>query len=258
MVLFRSLQALERGMIFFPERLPEDFRFVTLEEEAGEEVFLTTADGVRIHGLFYPGSDSLALLYFHGNAGSLRDWQFVWEELRELSCSLFILDYRGYGKSSGKITEEGIYEDAKAAYHWLVERGFPQERILLYGRSLGSAPALYLAERFRPRALILETPFSSLKDLARYHYPFLPPGLPLFFSMDNLSRAKNLEIPVLILHGDQDEIVPLTQARRLYAHFSGEKEFVVIPGGHHNDLSFFPAHRAALKAFVERIYKRGG
>jgi hypothetical protein len=247
--------ALEKNFIFFPERLPPESSFSTLREK-DEEVFLRTKDGVRIHCLFYKGEKPFAFLYLHGNAGSLKEWQYVTEDLLPLGGSLLLLDYRGYGKSDGEITEEGIYEDARASYEFLVEeKKFPPQALVVYGRSIGSAPALFLAENFPSGALILETPFTSLRDLARYHYPFLPPGVPRSFTMNNLKRAEKISIPTLILHGDHDTIVPLSQGKSLFEAIpSSRKEFFLFPGGTHNNLSSFPQYKKILQEFLSRVY----
>lgn len=247
------LRAIERAMIFFPEPLPRGFSFVTLPRWGGEELFLTAQDGVEIHALYFPAQQGkrFAFLYLHGNAGSLADWQFVAEDLLRFGPALLILDYRGYGKSQGEITEEGLYRDAFAGWEALLGKGFSPEEIIIYGRSLGTAVGITLAKQVSPRALILESPFTSLRDLARDHYPFLPPGLPRHFTFDSGRLAGQLKLPVLILHGDQDEIVPVEHARRLYERFSEPKKLVVIPGGHHNDLSTFPSYNEAIQAFLE-------
>lgn len=249
-----NLEALERRFIFFPERLPRDYSFETLSGRNGKELFLRTRDGVEINALFYPGERQFAILYLHGNAGSLRDWQYVAEELAFLQASLLILDYRGYGKSQGKPTEKGLALDGEAAYLYLKGQGFGREELILYGRSLGSYPALVLAKELGARGVILETPFLSLQALARVHYPFLPSFLPRFFPMNNGVLARGISLPVLLLHGDQDEIVPLSQAKELARSFPGKVELVVIPGGHHNDLPYFPQHREVLHSFLASLF----
>jgi fermentation-respiration switch protein FrsA (DUF1100 family) len=249
------LEAIERAMIFFPERLPRGFSFVTLARWRGEELFLTARDRVVIHALYYPSpqGERFAFLYLHGNAGSLADWQFVAEDLLRFGPALLILDYRGYGKSGGEITEEGLYRDAYAGWEALLGKGFSPEGIIIYGRSLGTAVGIALAKEVSPRALILESPFTSLRELARDHYPFLPPGLPRYFTFDNGRLAGQLQLPVLILHGDQDEIVPVEHARRLYGLLPGPKKLVVIPGGHHNDLGTSHLYYEAIQVFLEEI-----
>ncbi|HEY5594811.1 MAG TPA: alpha/beta hydrolase [Nitrospiria bacterium] len=205
---------------------------------AYEDVYFKTADGVRLNGWFVPGTGSPeVMIWFHGNAGNISHRV---DNLRrfhdELGLSVFIFDYREYGRSEGSVSEEGTYRDAEAALDYLKSRtGLPAERIIYFGRSLGAAIAVELALKSPPRALILESPMTSIRDMARAALPYLPVGFLIRTEYDSLSKIGKIHRPLLILHGDRDEVVPFEQGRRMFEAANPPKEFYVIPGASHND-----------------------
>ena len=228
--------SVERAFIFFPSRglhaTPAQWGL------RYEDADLRAADGVRLHGWFVPGSaGGPTLLWAHGNAGTIADRLPIIQFLHErLQVSLLIFDYRGYGRSEGRPSEEGTYRDAEAALAYL--RGRPDvdgRRIIYYGESLGAAVVLDLATREAPAGLILEAPFTSIRDMARTHYPFLPVWNLLRTKYDSLGKIGRVQAPLLLLHGDRDKIVPMSQGRRLFEAANPPKEFVMIPGAGHND-----------------------
>ena len=226
---------IERKFVYFPERdLVADPAQVGL---SFEEVYFVASDGVRLHGWFTPGREDLTWLWFHGNAGNI---SHRLENLKllhdELGVSVFLFDYRGYGRSQGKPSEEGSYRDAQAALTYLRSRGDTDpERIVYFGRSLGAGVAVELATHEPPLALILESSFSSIPALARHLYPFLPIGPLLRTKYDSLAKIGSVEAPLLVLHGDRDEIVPLQAGRSLFEAAPEPKQFHVIQGAGHND-----------------------
>ena len=154
---------------------------------------------------------------------------------QELGAGVFLFDYRGFGRSEGRPGEPGLYEDARGAYAWLRQR-VPPERIFLFGRSLGAAVMVRIvAEGAAARGLILEAPFESLLAMGRSVFPFLPVSWLVSQEFDNLSYLPRVRIPVLILHGDADRIVPFAQGQRLFELANPPKRFYVIPGSGHND-----------------------
>lgn len=239
------LYTLQTRLIFYPGRLAPDFRFRLGDDD--EEVFYKTEDGESINGLFFAGRGGDVILYFHGNAGDLSGWQFVAEDFTLHGYNVMLIDYRGYGKSSGKISEEGLYHDGEAAYHCLVEKGFKPENIIVYGRSIGSGVAVDVAARYPCKGLILEAPFSSLKRLANEKLPFFFPSLYLKFSFDNMAKMNRVSCPVIFLHGTADELIPPAHSRSLFEEFSGKKELIVVDGASHNDLHTFPRYADFLK-----------
>ena len=207
----------------------------------GERVRVSTSDGVELAGWFLPpaqplapGARAPALIWLYGNAETMGDLAPIVRDLRPPATALLILDYRGYGVSGGQPTEAGLYRDALAAWEFLLRRpDVDPDRIAVYGRSLGSVPALYLATERPVCAVVLDSPFTSAREMARRHYRLIPPFV-LRLSMDNLERARRLDAPLLVLAGTADGIVPFDMGRRIAEAAAGE--MVAIEGAGHNDL----------------------
>jgi hypothetical protein len=245
----------EKQLIYFPMRghdaTPTDLGI------PHEEVDLRAEDGVRLHGWFLPVKESrFTVLVCHGNAGNIshRLDRVLFMESR-LKVDTLLFDYRGYGRSEGSPDEEGTYRDARAAYRWLVDRGLGPERIVLFGESLGSAVALQLAVEVDARALILESPFSSIPDMARAVYPFLPLWPFVRTRYDNVSKIGRLRMPLLVLHGERDEVVPFAQGRRVWGAAPEPKKFFAIPGASHNDTYVIgrEAYWQAVREFLDAL-----
>lgn len=233
-------------LIFYPGRLPRNFIFRLGDRD--KEIFLETSDHEEIHALYYEGNRPEVILYFHGNAGDLSGWQFVSEDFTAHGYNFLIIDYRGYGKSSGKISEKGFYRDAEAAYTFLVqEKGYELDNIIVYGRSIGSGVAVDLASRYPVRGLILESPYSSLGKLANEKLPFLFPSLYLRFRFNNLEKIKNVKAPVILLHGGNDSLIPSSHSERLLKKITGKKKLILIKEGAHNDLNSFEEYNGFLE-----------
>ena len=222
--------------IYFPESTiyqdPADFGLEF------EDVYLTTSDGVRIHGWFVPGSSGPTLVWFHGNGGNISHRVDNIAGLnRRLGVGILIIDYRGYGLSEGSPTEQGTYLDAEAAIaHALSRPDVDPERVVLFGRSLGCAVAAEMAVRHDVYAVVLESPFTSVSAMARQAYSFLP-GLGLLTGnmYDTLDKAARIDAPVMVLHGDSDEIVPFDMGREVFGAAPEPKRFYRIRGAGHND-----------------------
>jgi uncharacterized protein len=246
---------IERYFIYFPERgqiaTPAD---VGLEFE---DVRFRTADGVGLHGWLVPGQGDLALLWFHGNAGNVSHRVELLRELHEeLGITAFIVEYRGYGTSEGRPSEQGLYLDAEAALDALSERtGLPADRIVLLGQSLGAAVSVELATRRQPAGLILESAFTSVREMARHHYPWLPAAGLVRTRFDSLSKLGEITAPVLVVHGDRDEIAPLRMGEALYAAAPEPKRLQVIRGAGHNDLDIVGRNEyfGALRDFLAAV-----
>ena len=227
---------MEGSFIFFPEKLIE----MTPEEEglSFEDLYIPTADGVRINAWYVPYPEAkVALLWFHGNAGNLSHRV---DQLRNLHhvvrVNILMIDYREYGRSEGQVSEAGTYQDALAAYDYLVKRHGPEpSRIVAYGQSLGAAVAVELAIQRELYGLILEAPFTSIQDMAKVHYPWFPLGSLLSIRYDSLSKINKVGVPLLVLHGNRDEIVPYEQGKKLYDAANAPKQFYTIRGAGHND-----------------------
>jgi fermentation-respiration switch protein FrsA (DUF1100 family) len=199
-----------------------------------ESVTLSTDDGVRLSAWFIPHSSSRAtLLFFHGNAGNISHRLESIRLFHGLGLAVFIIDYRGYGESEGSPTEAGTYLDAMAAWRYLVDtRQIPPQDIVIFGRSLGGAIAAELARRTRPGALIVESSFTSVPNMAARLYPWLPARWISRFHYDTLGALEAVACPVLVMHSREDDIIPFAEGEQLYAHAREPRRFLALRGGH--------------------------
>ena len=254
----RLLESLEWKFIFFPtatiELTPSDYG------TAYEDVYFPAIDGEQLNGWFVPAPDTESggpkdtILWFHGNGGNLshRTESVVWLT-RRLNVNVFIFDYRGYGRSTGQPTEAGVYLDSRSALNYLRARDdVVPEQIIFLGRSLGTAVAVELvaASQNDPNAagLILVSPLTSTKDMARVHNRFNPMRFLVPNRFDSLSRISRVQCPLLIVHSDQDETIPLEQAQRLYDAAGEPKSFHLWEGAGHND-EIGPGEEGLWKSF---------
>lgn len=223
---------------------------------AYEEVRLTTDDGVELHGWFVPAPAPRAtLLFFHGNAGNISHRLDSLKIFHDLGLNTLIIDYRGYGKSAGSPSEQGTHLDAQAAWIYLTQqRGTEASDIILFGRSLGAAVAARLASEVQPRALIVESAFTSVPDLGAEVYPFLPVRLLSRFhypARDYIARAP---CPTLIVHSRDDEIIPFHHGAALFALAREPKQLLELRGGHNDGfLVSLPAYREGLADFLSGV-----
>jgi len=197
-------------------------------------VHLTTDDGVRLHGWWVPSDPERAVvLFFHGNAGNISDRLDSIRIFNELDLSVFIFDYRGYGESEGEPSEQGTYRDGEAAWRYLTEeRHIDPARIVMFGRSLGAAVATQIAIRHKPRALILESAFTSIRDMARAAMPWVPVGPFLRTHYDTLRAVRSVECPILVVHSRDDEVVPFAQGKAIFDAAREPKAFLELRYGH--------------------------
>ena len=247
------LLALQSRLVFFPTR-----EIDATPADAGlpyQDVSFTAADGTRLHGWWVsaPGARG-TVLFFHGNAGNVSHRLHSLRSFHELGMNTFIFDYRGYGRSEGVPSEEGTYRDAGAAWRWLAEeRGVPPGEVVFFGRSLGGAVAAWLAGRHPPRALILESTFTSVPALGAELYPWLPVRLLARIRYDTLRLLPGVRCPVLVVHSPQDEVIPFHHGRRLWEAASAPKEFLEITGSHNAGfVTTGPAYEAGIARFLER------
>lgn len=240
-------------LIFHPGKLAANFAFES--NGGGREVFIRTDDGETINGLFFKGPKQQVILYFHGNAGDLSGWQFVAEDFFSTGYSVLIIDYRGYGKSTGRISENGFYQDADAAWRYLTaEKKIPAADIIIYGRSIGTGVAVQLASENRCRGLVLEAPYTSLAALANEKLPMFFPSLILRFRFDNLSKINDVKCPVIFIHGTADELIPGSHSHKIAERFSGKKKLITIAGGAHNDLNSYPEYDLFLAETITEMF----
>jgi fermentation-respiration switch protein FrsA (DUF1100 family) len=220
-----------------------------------EDVSIETSDGIRLHGWFVPGSGERVLLFFHGNAGNISHRLESIRQFLRLGLSVLIIDYRGYGQSEGRTSEQGIYRDAEAAWRYLVEnRDTPQERIIVFGRSMGASAAAQLAARYRPLALIVESSFTSVPDIAAEYYRWLPVRWLTRLRHSTKDLVRGASSPVLVIHSRDDEIVRFHHGEAIFEAAREPKAFLELRGTHNDAyLRDEQNYLAGLRSFLDRL-----
>ena len=205
-----------------------------------EKVIFETEDGLKLSAWYIPAEKAeLTVLFCHGNGGNMTHRLDTINILNELGLNCFIFDYRGYGSSEGKPTEQGTYLDAEAAYRWLAEnKRTAPDNIILFGRSLGGSIAAYLATKVETRGLIVESSFTSYVDIGRKFYPYMPIRLAATYSYKTIDYIQQVHCPVMIIHSRNDEVIPFEFGLRLYDTANEPKEFVEIFGTHNDGFLF--------------------
>lgn len=244
-----------RRFLYYPERLSPAAPLPPHAADA-EEVWLPTADGETIHALWWPppAPERPTLLYFHGNAGHVYDWALVRGELTECAAGLLLPDYRGYGKSTGRPTETGLYRDGGAALAFLAERGVPLAQTMLLGKSLGGGVATELARGRRDlRGLVLESTFTSMASVANHLIPYAPVGALVPDRYESGAKLAEVGCPVFVIHGARDGLIPPVEGRRLYELAHPPKRLWLVPNADHNDVSWVAGaeYGRRLRAFLD-------
>lgn len=221
-----------------------------------KDVYFSAADGVSLNGWYVSHREARStLVWFHGNAGNIGHRVENIKLLHDkVKVNVFIFDYRGYGKSQGRASEEGTYLDGEAALEFVKKQfGAQPKKTILFGRSLGAAVAAEMAARFQYQGLILESPFVSIREMARAVFPLLPIGPLLRTRYDTEEKVRKIKIPLLVLHGDRDEVVPFAQGKTVFAAAPEPKTFFTIHGAGHNDTYLAGGDRyfEQLKHFID-------
>ncbi|HVK96836.1 MAG TPA: alpha/beta fold hydrolase [Flavisolibacter sp.] len=239
----------QEQFIFFPEKLRSDYKFTFTNDF--EEIYITCRDGTLLHGLLFTSKNSKGLIYYlHGNAGSLKTWGDVANTYTDLNYDVFILDYRGYGKSAGSISsEEQLYVDIQTAYTEMKKR-YNENKIIILGYSIGTGPAAKTASVNQPRLLILQAPYYSLTDLMKQLYPVLPTFI-LKYKFENYKYLQGCKMPVVIFHGDADEIIPYKSAIKLNEVLKSTDRFITLQRQSHNGMTENPEYLTELKALLQ-------
>jgi hypothetical protein len=239
-------------LIYFPDKqlslVPSDLGMPF------QEVNITTSDQLTLHGWFIPHETSKAtVLFMHGNAGNISHRLESVQIFHDMGLSVLIFDYRGYGLSEGRPSEHGTYMDAEAAWQFLVDQqGMQPEEIIVFGRSLGAAIAIWLAERRTPGLLIAESAFTSVAAMAQHLYPYLPARLLTRIHYPSIQRIGNISSPVLIVHSTQDELIPYEFGQLLYNSANQPKSFLQIRGGHNDGFAITgDEYIAGLRQFIQ-------
>lgn len=240
----------QRSMMYFPD--PQRIDPVAVAIDA-EEVDFPSGDGVNLVGWYRPAQPGQpTVLYFPGNAGSVAWRAERMKYIAALGYGFMFLNYRGYGGSAGSPHEEGLIADGLAAYQHLAHRGIAGEDIIMFGESLGAAVAVQTAGQREVRALILEAPFSSAVDVATKTYPYLPARWLMKDRFESVNHIKFIGAPLLIIHGETDQVVPFALGQKLFEDALEPKEFMAIPDAGHNELDI-PVVRARVEQFIDKL-----
>jgi alpha-beta hydrolase superfamily lysophospholipase len=243
------LYAFQEKLIFLQSTLPVDHTFHF--DHDFEEFNLQHPDGAILNGIHFKNEDPKGVIvYYHGNAGTLERWGEIASYFTKYKYDVIVMDYRGYGKSTGQLSEQALYEDAQLFYDFALDR-YPEENIIVYGRSLGTGIASNLAASNRPAMLLLETPYLNLTDIASRRFPILPMDRLLQYKFPSNEFIKNVTCPIMILHGTDDKIVPYDSGRALGNLVPEDQlKFVTIPDGKHKNLIEFNEYRAAIESIM--------
>ncbi len=238
----------QESIIFPAKKLPADYQFVFTQNF--EERKLQMTDGTRLDGLLFRSDSSRGLIfYLHGNAGSLETWGKIASAYTQLHYDIFMADYRGYGKSEGKIiSEEEVYSDEQALYNSL-KKEYPENKIVILGYSIGTGPASWLASRNHPKMLILQAPYFNLTDLSQKTYPFLP-GFLLKYKFQTNDYLSKTSAPILIIHGNEDEVIYYGSSLKLQKCFKPGDKLIILKGQTHNGFTHNPDYLSALQSIL--------
>ena len=248
-ILVMSLYFFQDKLIFQPVKLERDYHFAF--DQPFEEHFIATADGEEINALWFrpPVPSKGLVLYFHGNRGNLQRWGTFASDITPRGYDVLMIDYRGYGKSTGHPSEEVLYQDAESVLQWALSR-VSTNRLIIYGRSLGSAVASHLAMKANPDLLILETPFDELSGALWEPLQPLMHFVPLQSVFSNKAHLASVKCKKVIFHGTSDKIVPLSSALRLKPLLGDNDEFIIIEHGGHRNLRSFSVYHSKLEELL--------
>lgn len=244
-----ALYFLQEKMMFMPESLPQDYSYSFPGNF--EEINLSTDDGALLNSLHFKAeSPKGVILYFHGNAGELASWGKVVQKFVDRHYDVLVMDYRTYGKSTGKISESALYNDAQLFYDYLL-KNYSEDEISIYGRSLGTTFATYVASKNNPKQLILEAPFYSVDEVARQRFPIFPTSLFLKYHFPTYKYFKEVSSAITIFHGTDDFVVNYRNSEQLSQIITNKKiNFVSILGGTHNNLIDHEEYRETLDSIL--------
>ena len=250
------LRWFEHSQVYHPDRV-----LTATGAELGrsfEDVWFKASDGIELNGWFFPANTNsprarLAMLVCHGNAGNIGDRLDTCAALLATGVSVFLLDYRGYGRSQGRPSEEGTYRDVQAAYQWLRQKGFPGTNIIAFGESLGGGVATELAVRETVGGLVLQSTFTSIPDIGAELFPWLPVRWIAKIRYDTHAKLPRLNIPVLVMHSPVDGLVRFHHGQRNFAAANEPKLFWELKGDHNNPLADPPHFISGIEKFLALI-----
>ena len=241
----------QRSLMYHPEE--NNYSGDKLEVEV-ERVKIVTPDNISLLGWFHKKDlkNFKTIVYFHGNAGKLENRIHKLNHFRNMNLNFLIIAWRGFSGNSGKPSEKGLYEDGNSAIKWLLNRGVEEKNIVIYGESLGTGVATQLSQNKNYAGVILETPFTSMTDAARKFYPYIPVELLLKDKFDNKKKIKNINSPILIMHGENDQIVPFDMGKKMY-EIANEPKYSYFTKHDNHMMEFDENLVKALKSFLKSL-----
>lgn len=249
-LLFISLLfVMQKKLIFLPSKLPQDYSFKF--KQPFKEFFLETNDGAKLNAIHFKNENPKGvILYFHGNAGDLSRWGKVTSFFMNFEYDVVVMDYRTYGKSTGTLSEDFLLKDAQLFYDYL-KNEWEESQILVYGRSLGTNIAAFIASKNNPKKLIMESPFYSLEDVAKSRFPFLPVRYFLKYKFPTYQYITEVACSIVIFHGALDGIVPVASGIKLSKEIPTNRlEFINIEDGDHNNLMEFRDYQLKIEEIL--------
>jgi len=249
-MLGAPLYFLQEKLIFLPTTLPQDYEYSF--NHPFEELFLQAEDNAVINALHFKTKNPKGvILYFHGNAGDLSRWGEITSIFVEKQYDVLVMDYRTYGKSTGKLSEDALYSDAQLCYDYLLKL-YNEKDITLYGRSLGTGISAYLASKNKPKQLILETPYYSLVSVAKKRFPIFPVETLLKYKIPSYQFLEDVSCSISIFHGTEDIVVPFESGKKLFDSIKNpQKQFITIQGGEHNNLVEFDVYLNRIETILK-------
>ena len=219
-----------------------------------EEVQIKTSDNINLLGWFHKKdlNKFKTIVYFHGNAGKLENRIHKLNHFKDMDINFLIISWRGFSENSGKPTEQGLYKDGKSAIDWLKNMGLDDKDIILYGESLGTGIAIEIAQNKNFAGLILETPFTSMIDAAKNVYPYIPVGLLLKDRYENDKKIKNINIPLLVMHGEEDQIIPYKMGKKIY-EIANKPKYSYFTKYDNHMMKYDKNLLIALKEFIDSL-----
>lgn len=248
------LYFIQEYFIFHPEILPDNFVYEF--NYPFTEVNIEAGNGAVLNGLHFKLPNSKGVIYyFKGNTRSVKGWSKFAKDFISKGYDFFVMDYRGFGKSKGQRNERLMYKDSLLGYRYL-KNHYDEKDIVIYGRSIGSGFATYTASKTSPKLLILDSPYLSFKYIARRYAPIFPHSLILKYQIRTDHFIKHVSVPIYILHGTKDLLIPLKHAKKLQAHNQKHANLIKIERGRHNNLNTFPQYHLVLHDILHGNYKR--
>ncbi len=240
-------------MLFQSEELPNNYMFQF--EYPFNEFFLKTKDGNQLNAIHFSTTNPKGvILYFHGNKGSLKRWGSIASFFVKKKYDVVVMDYREYGKSTGKIDEYLLYEDAQLFYNY-VKSQYPENQIIVYGRSLGTGIAIKVASENQPNHLILETPYYNIRDVAESWFPYFPVNLILQYKLPSNVFIQKVSCDITIYHGTNDKVVPYQSGERLFKSIPNlNKKMITVEGGTHNNLIEYDTYLNTIDEILKNVY----